>query len=259
MSSILPDIIQRMETTKTGSVADEAYDKYVSTKIGDIVRYDEKSLKRFARTYSHYLRGWLPSDKGCPILDVGCGHGNMLYSLQAWGYTSVEGIDRSSEQVVLARKLYSKVLQGDAIEHLRTHQNSYDLILAIDLLEHFSLDLARQFLDASWASLRGRGRLILQLPNAGALRGGEPAWGDITHCRAYSAPAVKQFLKLSSFGGIEFRETGPVATGPVGLLRATLWALFRLCLRAYDMLETGRAASVHSRTMLATAVKMTND
>jgi len=237
------------------SVTDEAYERYVTTKIGDVVQSNEESLRRFAETYAQYLRGWLPPAKTATIVDVGCGHGNMLYALRRWGYSNVAGLDRSSEQVALARQRYPEVMQGDAIEHLRAHENGYDLIMAIDLFEHFTPDQGRQFLEVCRTALRDRGRLILQLPNAGALRGGEPAWGDITHCRAYSAPAVQQFLKLCGFTAIEFRETGPVKNSARGLLRLVLWRFICSCVRAYDLIEMGRPAPVLTRTMLVSALK----
>ncbi len=241
--------------SRTLSVADEAYEKYVSTKIGDVVRYDEKSLNRFAQTYAHYLRGWLPPSKDSAILDVGCGHGNMLYALKSWGYTRIAGLDRSPEQVSLARRIHREVVEADALEHLAQHTDSYDVVLAIDLIEHLSLDHARRFLEECRTALRVRGRLIMQLPNAGSVRGGELAWGDITHCRAYSAPAIQQLLKLSGFDEIEFRETGPVIIGITSLLRAILWSAVRAGLITFDLVEGGRASLIHTRTLLVTAVK----
>ncbi|MBI3852518.1 MAG: class I SAM-dependent methyltransferase [Verrucomicrobia bacterium] len=239
------------------SVADEAYERYVSTKIGDVVGCDEKSLNRFARTYAHYLRDWLPPAKDAAILDVGCGHGNMLYSLKAWGYTRVAGLDRSAEQVSLARRLHPEAIEADALQYLAQHPNSYDVVLAIDLFEHLSLDQARQFLKDCHTALRTGGRLIMQLPNAGSVRGGELVWGDITHCRAYSAPAIQQFLKLTGFVQIEFRETGPAIIGLRSLLRLILWSSLRTGLRAFDLIEGGRASPIQTRTFLVRTIKGT--
>lgn len=244
-----------MKTQVPFTVSDEAYEKYVTTKIGDVTRYDDRSLTRFAKTYAHYLRGWLPSAKGAAILEVACGHGAMLRSLKTWGYTQVVGLDRSAEQITLARKFHPEVIHGDAFQHLKEHVNCYDLIAAIDLFEHFSLEQGRHFLAVCQIALRDRGRLIMQLPNAGALRGSEPAWGDITHCRAYSVPALRQFLKLSGFETIEFRETGPIAVGVTSSLRWLFWKCIRLCVCAYDLIETGRTSPVLTRTLLVSAVK----
>jgi 2-polyprenyl-3-methyl-5-hydroxy-6-metoxy-1,4-benzoquinol methylase len=245
-----------MNAPKAPSVIDEAYEHYVTTKIGDVVQSDEQSLRRFAQTYARYLRGWLPPDKGAAILDVGCGHGNMLYALRTWGYSNCVGIDRSPEQVALARRQFPATVQGDALEFLDQRAEDLDCIFAIDLLEHLPLDDALRFLKACHSALRTEGRLVLQLPNAGAIRGSEVVWGDITHCRAYSVSAVRQMLKLGGFQEVAFRETGPVVLGPTSLIRWFLWWVARCFVLAYDLAETGRCSEILTRTMLVQGIRL---
>jgi 2-polyprenyl-3-methyl-5-hydroxy-6-metoxy-1,4-benzoquinol methylase len=241
--------------SKGSSVQALVYAKYVSTKVGDITGYEELSFQRFARTYAHYLRGWLPRDKDAKILEAGCGHGNMLFALKSWGYTNVQGIDCSEEQVHLARRRFPNVELGDVLDGLPGKKDEYDMILGIDFLEHLSLDEAVHFLEASRSALCESGRLVLQIPNAGCVRGGEVAWGDVTHCRAYAVSAIAQLLRLCGFVAVEFRETGPVILGFSSLLRWVLWHISRTCLAMYDLAEVGRIKSIYTRTMLASGVK----
>ena len=244
-----------MKDQDTHSVTDEAYERYVTTKIGDVVQSNEASLRRFAQTYAHYLRGWLPPAKNAAIVDAGCGHGNMLYALRTWGYSNCMGIDRSPEQVALARRRFPATEQGDATEFLDQRAADVDCIVAFDLLEHLSLEDALHFLKACHSALRPEGRLLLQLPNGGAVRGGEVAWGDLTHHRAYSVSAVRQILKLAGFQDIAFRETGPVVLGLTSFVRRCLWQVARCCILAYDLAEIGRASGMVTRTMLVRSIK----
>ena len=46
-----------------------------------------------------------PPNKASPILDLGCGHGALLYALRTSGYTNVHGVDSSIQQVEAARRL----------------------------------------------------------------------------------------------------------------------------------------------------------
>lgn len=242
-----------MPEPSTQHLAADAYERYVSTKIGMVARYEEADYRRFAALYGHYLRGWLPCENSASILDAGCGHGNALYAFAAWGYTNVDGVDLSAEQVDIARTRFPQVVQGDVFDVLEAHPEHYDLITAFDLIEHLNRDRGSMFLDRCLNALRPGGRLILQTPNAAALRAGTIVWGDITHETAYSPSAIRQLLLLNGFSDVSFRETRPVAHGLKSTIRLVLWHTLRSLVAAWDQIENGHAQPVHTRNMLVTA------
>jgi ubiquinone/menaquinone biosynthesis C-methylase UbiE len=78
--------------------------------------------------------------EGLRILDVGCGTGANLEMLQHFG--TAKGVDVSSEALSFCRgRGLENVRQGEA-ERLPFADNSFDLVTALDVLEHLDDDSA---------------------------------------------------------------------------------------------------------------------
>lgn len=139
----------------------DLYNRYQST----FKARDGQSAKRHDSGEAiHPFRGWLPSDRRAPILDLGCGSGQLLYALQDLGYSNVAGVDIGPEQVKSARELGLNVEQADAISYLAEHVGHFQLMLACDVLEHLTRDEALRFLQhARHAAVPG-GCLLLRVP-----------------------------------------------------------------------------------------------
>ncbi len=80
----------------------------------------------------------VPLSRDVPILDCGCGQGLLISALRGLGYKDIVGIDVSVEQVELARDMgvYGVVLE-DVFDHCKNHAEAYDVIIALDVAEHF--------------------------------------------------------------------------------------------------------------------------
>lgn len=113
------------------------------------------------------MRDHFPAHKGAAILDLGCGHGAMVYFARQEGYHNIVGVDVSPEQVAEARRLgIDGVRQGDAMEALGSlGSESQDLVIAFDLLEHFAKEEIFPFLDQVNRVLKSGGRFLLHAPN----------------------------------------------------------------------------------------------
>jgi 2-polyprenyl-3-methyl-5-hydroxy-6-metoxy-1,4-benzoquinol methylase len=55
--------------------------------------------------FMRMIRRHFPKDTNAAILELGCGHGALLYALQQAGYRNARGVDGSLEQVDAARRL----------------------------------------------------------------------------------------------------------------------------------------------------------
>jgi len=203
------------------------------------------------------MRSWLEDiSRNEKILDVACGPGNILRMLQAEGFLSLYGVDVSPEQVQLAQESFPQVVCSDAVEYLRENPNTFSLITAFDILEHFSKSDALNFLDAVHQSLTPGGRLILQLPNGDSPFAGGVIYGDFTHEATYTAVSLRHVLITCGFGDTEFQEHSPQPTSIRGMIRSVIWSGIRQLIRALHFVETGGPSTeVYTRVMRATAMK----
>src|SRR6266436_6227 len=139
------------------------------------------------------------------ILDVGCGTGANLELLARYG--KAEGVDVSPEALAFCRERgLQNVRQGEA-EHLPYADDSFDLVTALDVVEHLDDDAAG--LREMRRVLRPGGRALLFVPASMFL------WGvqdDISHhhrryTRAELTDAIKRaglWVERSSYANITF-------------------------------------------------------
>lgn len=215
-------------------------------------------VAQWTRAYRWFFRRWLPAAPQAAILDVGCGGGQMLQVFRALGFTAAQGVDISEQQAQKARAAGLDVRCGDALAALREKENHWDLILAIDILEHLEKGVALDFIRAAHAALKPGGRLILQMPNPSAPAGMRVRYGDLTHEISLSPDCTARLLDLFGFTAIESRETGPVPgwTVPIATLRWLLWQGCRAALMLFDLIETGGLGNaVHTRVYLVSACR----
>jgi len=82
----------------------------------------------------------IPKDKDANILDLGCGYGSFLHTLQKRDYKNLHGVEIGEEQNRFLNSKGLNVSQLDIFEFLKTDTKSYDLITLFDVLEHFKKD-----------------------------------------------------------------------------------------------------------------------
>jgi 2-polyprenyl-3-methyl-5-hydroxy-6-metoxy-1,4-benzoquinol methylase len=181
----------------------------------------------------------LPSPSAGPVVDIGCGSGQLVRCLIADGYDAA-GIDVSPEQVALARAAgLGTVRQGDYRELLREHPAELAAVTATDLLEHLTKPEVLATFDAVAAALRPGGRFVARVPNAVSPFGGHTRYGDFTHETWYTARSIRQLAAAAGLGPVRVIGCPPPVHGAASAVRATLWkpvsGLFKLALAV----ETG--------------------
>ncbi len=125
------------------------------------------------------------------ILDIGCGTGANLEMLAPFGET--EGVDVSTEALAFCRERgLQNVRQGEA-EHLPYEDGSFDLVTALDVVEHLDDDVAG--LREMRRVLRPAGRALLFVPAFMFL------WGvqdDVSHHRRrYTRAGLKRVVRAA--------------------------------------------------------------
>jgi SAM-dependent methyltransferase len=192
-----------------------------------------------ALVYRRDIRPLLPPPAAGPVVDLGCGRGELVRLMQLDGYDA-EGIDISPEQVALARAAgVDRIRQGDFRAILAAHPAHYAAITATDLLEHFTKpEVLRTFDDVS-AALAPGGVFVGRVPNAVSPLGGHIRDGDFTHQTSFTARSIHQLATAVGFGSVQSRSSPPVAHGLASAARVAVWQAVSACYRIALAAETG--------------------
>jgi 2-polyprenyl-3-methyl-5-hydroxy-6-metoxy-1,4-benzoquinol methylase len=232
------------------------YSTYVTNKMVNLRDYSEAGYRIAAKVIASRIRGWLPDDKSAPILDLGCGHGNVLYLLAHAGYTNVTGVDLSLEQLNLARQWCQQIVQGEALDFLQHQTRQFQVIIAFDLIEHFTKDEFMLLIEALFNALLPGGRLIIQTPNADSPWVSAERYSDFTHEIAFNALSLEHVLKLVGFSEFQGRECAPHIHSLKSAIRFCLWKFIHMGLHVWELVETGGTESgIYTRVFISSVVK----
>lgn len=199
----------------------------------------------------------IPDDKSIRILDLGCGYGAFLHFLKQAGYWNVFGVDVSGEQVAMAQSIgIAEIGRGDIGAFLATvKDSSVDVVLLIDVLEHFTRQELFDTLDEVFRVLKPLGKCIAHLPNAEGIYGMRVRYGDLTHELAFTPMTVHQVFSTVGFTKVDCLEDKPVVHGMKSFVRRLIWDVGTLVPKLVLAAETGQTSLTLSQNMLVVAVK----
>ena len=133
------------------------------------------------------------TDRRPRILDVGCGTGANLLMLSKYG--DAEGVDVSEDALSFCHERGLQQVKLGAAEALPYDDGTFDLVTALDVVEHLDDDLAG--LREMRRVLRPGGRVLLFVPTFMFL------WGlqdDVSHHRRrYRMPELRRVLEQAGF------------------------------------------------------------
>jgi len=126
------------------------------------------------------------------ILDIGCGSGLMLNALEEIGNTS--GMDMSDDAIQFSQEICKgPIKKGFLPNNVPYPENQFDLITALDVIEHIDDDV--QSLRTIRSLLTQNGTAIITVPAYMFL------WSHFDelneHKRRYTLPELKDKLKLA--------------------------------------------------------------
>ncbi len=105
---------------------------------------------------------------GKEVLDLGCGYGYGA-AIMARAARSVVGVDRDSRAIEVAKSRYrllanTQFVDSDVFEYLRRVSQQFDMVVALEVIEH--VEQQDELLDLVWRITRNGGRIFLSTPNA---------------------------------------------------------------------------------------------
>lgn len=147
-----------------------------------------KIISSFVREICSHIK-----DRRPKILDVGCGTGANLVMLGEFG--EAHGIDVSHDALAFCRERGLENVRHGAAEELPYKDGTFDLVTALDVVEHLDDDAAglREF----HRVLRSGGHILLFVPTFMFL------WGiqdDVSrHRRRYTLPELLKVVREAGF------------------------------------------------------------
>lgn len=235
------------------------YQNYCSSRLQKTIPSTKKKLLDVNFFNRHIVRKFLAEEaRDASILEIGCGYGPLIAELQLHGFVNVLGIDMSLEMVDTARRLgIENVIFQDAITHLQTlPDRSQDLILAIDVIEHFDDETLCKVAQEVFRVLKPAGKFITHQPNGDSPFNGGIRYGDITHFRAFTKRSVEQLFTAFGFSKIVCYEDKPLNHKLSGFVRYILWEYtVRPIFNYINLVETGSQIPILSRNFISVCIK----
>jgi SAM-dependent methyltransferase len=151
-----------------------------------------------------------------PVLDVGCGRGELLALLRDAG-VEARGVDADADMVAFARGEGLDVEQADLLDALgRAEDAAFGGIFAGQVVEHLPPAALARFLELAHAKLRSGGVLVLETINPLSPLALRNYFADLTHAQPLVPETLALLVRNAGFTALETRYLTQPAS-PEGL------------------------------------------
>jgi O-antigen chain-terminating methyltransferase len=180
-------------------------------QLEDDFRGSREEIKGRIAVYVPKFRAAGAGTAAAPILDLGCGRGELLEVLQADGLTA-SGVDTNRAAVEECRERGLRVELRDAFEALgKVPDGSLGGLAAVHLVEHLPFSLLLKLIDEALRVLRPGGIAVFESPNPmNVLVGSANFYIDPTHRNPVHPLTLRHLLEARGMVGIETMMLHPV-------------------------------------------------
>ena len=184
---------------------DTIYNNYFTNQVNKLDIDHMAMLEEQTLHNKRELVHLLPENKDAKIVDLGCGFGTFIKPAINAGYVNISGYDISEEQVKIAHKLGLKNIHCMSIEDYFAKGDKVDVLMGLDIIEHFTKDELIDFLTQAKSCLNPGGKIILRTPNMDAPQTSVYAFGDISHETLLNKSSALQVMRSIGFNNIDVR------------------------------------------------------
>ena len=143
--------------------------------------------------------------ESAPVLDIGCGRGELLGLLREAG-VDARGIDADADMVAYARGEGLDVEQADLIQHLeQVDRGSLGGIFMGQVVEHLPAATLVQALRLAAAKLRPGGLLVAETINPLSPLALRSYFADLTHAQPLVPETLELLARQAGFAETELR------------------------------------------------------
>lgn len=173
----------------------------------------EENFRGSPQEITEKQRSYLPLLRGLPgpVLDVGCGRGELLHLLAAEGIPAA-GVEFNPIAVAECRAKGLSVGEGDGLAALSSKPDgSLGGVVALQVVEHWSSEAVFAFLREARRALAPGGVLIAETINTDSLSSLKAFFLDPSHVRPVPPDALRFLAQAAGFADtrIEFRAAVP--------------------------------------------------
>jgi cyclopropane fatty-acyl-phospholipid synthase-like methyltransferase len=183
---------------------------------GQVAEAEERmsSMKRATAVRYMDMIGRLLPEPGCRLLEIGCGHGDMLIEARKRGY-EVAGVEFSAHAVEIAnQRLGGSVVSLGSVDTVELPAQFFDLVAFVDVIEH--VRDPKSFLRRVNGVLKPGGMAFLITPSldSWSRRAMRTKWMEykIEHLFYFSGRSIRKLLGSCSFHEIGIRSNRKVLT-----------------------------------------------
>jgi SAM-dependent methyltransferase len=163
------------------------------------MRGSVESVRERQRRYVDDFRG------AAPVLDVGCGRGELLMLLREAGIEA-RGIDADADMVAYARGEGLEVEQADVVEYLAgLDDRSLGGIFMGQVVEHLPAATLARALSLAAAKLRGGGLFVAETINPLSPLALRHYFADLTHAQPLVPETLELLARQAGFATTEIR------------------------------------------------------
>lgn len=168
---------------------------------------DEENIDKQISFNMVFLNPLKTLDRGSNILEIGCGRGFTMLTLEKMGFHNIKGIDIDDSQIDFGKKLGLNVeLVEDTVDFLNQCKEQYDAVIAFDVFEHMHKDELVLVLSKIYSLLKKEGVLICKVPNANHPLSMRYRYIDWTHYISFTEMSLDFILYNSGFQSISVYE-----------------------------------------------------